>query len=216
MTLLRTLMAKGGMNFAHLGGIKAGKPRSDDADKKDDDKDDDADKGKDAKADDTDPPKKDDDKDEGGKDAKAGKDDSGKGGGEDDDADKDKGAKGSKASTDDADADDDDEEEMHGKSAAASARRRERARCSAIFASRAAARNPVLAANLAFNSNMTRKNAVAMLESTPAPQAAAPQNASRAANNPRVDPPGAPEQNAHASLMSSWDAARARNKSQGG
>lgn len=214
MTLLRTIMGKAGMDFAHLAGARAGKARS-----AEDDKDDDADKDKDAKADDEQPDKKDDDEGDGGKDAKAGNDDSGKGGDEDDDSGKDKGAKGSKAKADDADAEDDDEEEMHGKSAAASARRRERARCAAIFASRAAARNPVLAANLAFNSNMARVAAVAMLESTPAPQSAGAKNADRAAKNPQIDPPGAREQNAQskqAASLASWDAARARNKRQGG
>lgn len=211
MSLIRTLMAKGGMNFAHLGGVKAGPSRSAESDEDDDDKDDKSDK--DAKADDDEPPKKD-DQDDDGKESKAEGDDKDDGDKKDDKPPKD--AKGSKADAEDKDAEDDDEEEMRGKSAEASARRREQARCAAIFGSKAAGRNPVLAANLAFNTRMTRKEALAVLESTPAPQQASAGSASRAAGNPRVDPPGAPEQDANANLMSSWDAARARNKRQGG
>lgn len=211
-TLLKSIMGKAGLNFAHLAGSAAGKGRSAAADK--DDSTDDDGKDKDAKADDADPEKKDDDKGDGGKDAKAGKDDSGKGGDEDDESDKDKDAKAS-----DAKADDDDDEEMRGKSAVASARRRERARCAAIFGSRAAGRNPVLAANLAFNTSMPRKEALAVLEGTPAPQAAAAGSGARAAGNPRVDANGGAEPNAQSNRvanLSAWDAVRARNKALGG
>lgn len=83
-----------------------------------------------------------------------------------------------------AKAEDDSDEEMRGDSTAAAARRRERARCAAIFGSTAAGKNPVLAANLAFNTSMSRTEALAVLDNTPA--AAASGNPSRAARNPQV------------------------------
>ena len=58
--------------------------------------------------------------------------------------------------------DDDDQGEMTGKSAAASARRRERSRCAAIFASKHAVNNVPLAASLAFETTMTRGEAIAI------------------------------------------------------
>jgi hypothetical protein len=61
----------------------------------------------------------------------------------------------------------DSDEEMRGDSAAANARRRERARCAAIMNCQAAARNPALAANLAFKSSLGRTQAVQLLESVP-------------------------------------------------
>lgn len=86
--------------------------------------------------------------------------------GEDDDKSK-RGKKAKKAEDDDAE-DDDDEDEMKGSSASAKARRRERARCAAIFASPAAAGIPHVAANLAFNTNMSRSAAIAVLQSVAA------------------------------------------------
>lgn len=87
-----------------------------------------------------------------------------------DDEDKSKrGKKAKKAEDDDAE-DDDDEDEMKGSSASAKARRRERARCAAIFASPAAAGIPHVAANLAFNTNMSRKEAITVLQSVAASQ----------------------------------------------
>lgn len=65
---------------------------------------------------------------------------------------------------DDTDAEEeDDDEEMRGNSAAARARRRERARCKAIFASAAAGSRPDVAASLAFDTNMTRQEAIKVL-----------------------------------------------------
>lgn len=168
------------LSFAHLAGIGRSKAKAEDDDpnkKKDDDEqaegddpdkkdDDDSDKSKSkaAKAEDDDP------------DAKA-EDDKPDSDDEDDDK------KGKKAKAED---DDDKDEEMRGNSAAAQARRREQARCASIFASPAAARNPVLAANLAFKGRMPRSEALAMLEGTPAPAAAGALNPGRAARNPTV------------------------------
>jgi hypothetical protein len=98
----------------------------------------------------------------------------------------------------------DDEEEMRGKSAAARARRRERARCAAIFASPAAARNPVLAANLAFTTEMSRRSAIAMLEGTPAPASAS--HATRAARNPNLSADGGAKPSQQQALAARWDA----------
>ena len=104
-------------------------------------------------------------------------------------------------------AEDDDESEMRGDSSAASARRREQARCAAIFATRAAARNPVLAAQLAFKTRLPRDEAIAMLEATPA--CAAPVT-ERAARNPNVGPGGSPEQNSRQAIAAAWDRAFAK------
>ncbi len=95
----------------------------------------------------------DDDEDTQARNAKGSKDDSGKGGDEDDD---------------------DSDEEMRGKSASAVARRRERARCASIFACAAAGANPALAAHLAFNTTMTRSEAIGTLKATPAGRCADP------------------------------------------
>lgn len=62
---------------------------------------------------------------------------------------------------------DDDEAELLGTGAVSRARERERARCSAIFASAGAARNPVLARTLAFSTSMTRSQAIATLDAMP-------------------------------------------------
>ncbi|WP_155633563.1 hypothetical protein [Burkholderia cepacia] len=108
---------------------------------------------------------------------------------------------------DDQDSDleaDDDDEEMRGKSASARARKRERARCAAIFASPAAARNPVLAANLAFKTSMKRSEAIAMLHATPAPASAAHVN--RAARNPNLGADGGAKPSQQQALAARWDA----------
>lgn len=59
--------------------------------------------------------------------------------------------------------DDDTDSEMRGQGPMAKARLRERARCAAIFAHPKAAENPDLAAHLAFNTRMTRIEAVGAL-----------------------------------------------------
>jgi len=60
--------------------------------------------------------------------------------------------------------DDDSSDEMHGHAAA---RRRERSRCAAIMGCQAAARNPALAAGLAFKTRLSRQEAIQFLESLP-------------------------------------------------
>jgi hypothetical protein len=131
-------------------------------------------------------------------------------GAEDDDTD-------SKAAAGDVDEDEDDEkkaksegeddkdDEMRGKSAAAQARLREQARCASIFASPAAARNPVLAANLAFKSRMGRGEALAILEATPA--AATAGNTARAARNPNVGAGPGAGASSHQAASASMDRA---------
>lgn len=176
------------LSFAHLGGIgrgKASKAAAEDEEDKKDEK---------AEAEDDEEKKKDDESAEGeDDDAKA----------EDDKPDeKDDDKKDAKAKAEDDDEEDKDEE-MRGKSAAAQARLREQARCAAIFASPAAARNPVLAANLAFKGRMPRREAIALLEGTPAPAAASHQ--SRAARNPQVGADGA-KPSPQAAMAARWDA----------
>lgn len=118
---------------------------------------------------------------------------------EKDDEDKPKGKAKVKAEDDDKD------EEMRGSSAAASARRREQARCAAIFASASAARNPVLAANLAFKTRMSRAESLALLEATPG--AAAQSNTVRSARNPNVSTGGSAQPTTAQASASSWDRA---------
>jgi hypothetical protein len=105
---------------------------------------------------------------------------------------------------DDSDSDDDDKTEMNGKGAASAARGRERARCAAIFASPHAAANVALAASLAFETTLTRKEALAVLQTQPV--RAAP-GAGREARNPSLGPGGAAAQTGHQAIASSWDRA---------
>ncbi|HEY9213856.1 MAG TPA: hypothetical protein VIQ29_13540 [Ancylobacter sp.] len=107
-----------------------------------------------------------------------------------------------KKKDEEAKANDDSDEEMRGNSTAAAARRRERARCAAIFGSAAAGKNPVLAANLAFNTSMTRTEALAVLDATPAPVSAS--NLSRAARNPNVGVDGT-KQSPQQVAAARWD-----------
>jgi hypothetical protein len=201
------------LSFAHLASIGRS-ARAEESDPKDDDKD----KAKKAKAADDDPEEKDDQDHEDG-DAK-GKAKGVKADDEDPDADAeedepeedddDKKAKKAKAKASDGD---DDEDEMRGNSAAAAARRRERTRCAAIFGSKAAARNPVLAANLAFSTSMTRKEALAVLESTPA---AVTPGSGREARNPSLGGGGTQQVSGTQAVASSWDRAFAKANPQRG
>lgn len=74
------------------------------------------------------------------------------------------------ASTDEDQQDDDDNNKKEGKKARA-ARLDERARCSAIFSHPAAAQNTTLAAELAFNTDLSASAASALLAAAPAPMA---------------------------------------------
>lgn len=138
------------------------------------------------------------------------------GGDDDDDKGSGKGKRGRKAKRaraqddegDESD-DDDDETEMRGHSEAASARRREQARCAAIFASKAAAFNPALAANLAFRTRLPRSEAVAMLEASPPAVVSGPAN-DRAARNPRVGPGNSMHADSRQAIAASWDHAFAK------
>jgi hypothetical protein len=193
MSSIRTLAARG-LSFAHLAGLTS-KAKAEDDKPEDEDK-------KDAKAEDDKP--EDDDKKEDAKRADEG-DDKKEAKAEDDKPDDEDDDKKAKAEDDEdkkeAKADDgDDDEEMRGKSAVARARLREQARCAAIFASKAAARNPVLAANLAFTTRMSRQEALAVLEGTPAPAG----NSERSARNPNIGT-NAAKQSPQQAMAARWD-----------
>jgi len=188
--LLRNLTSRG-LSFAHLAKVPA--RAGDDTPPPDDDN-----KGKKSKAEGDDTENNDQDRENGnGKSGKAGDDTP-----PPDDDNKGKKSKAEGDDTENAD-DDDDEEEMRGSSASAKARRRERMRCARIMGSAAAGKNPVLAANLAFNTSMTRKEALAVLEGTPAPAAAAP--VSR--RNPQLGAGGERGVSSHQAIEASWDVA---------
>lgn len=189
------------LSFAHLAGLnfKSAKADGEDPDEKD--------KNKGSKAEGEDPDEKD-DKKEGRRAQRADESDEEYAEYNDDEDEKDdkKSAKSAKADDEDAEDEkkDDDEDEMRGNSAAASARRRERSRCAAIMGSKLAARNVVLAANLAFNTTMTRKQALAVLQDTPA---ASSPNQGRSARNPSLGAGGDQGPNSKAAITSSWDIA---------
>lgn len=200
---LRTLAARG-LSFAHLTSFGARSSRAED-DTNDDDPDK---KGAD---DDQDKPKDDDQNGSKGKKGRAVDDDNGDDNDKDrDDPDSKRGKAKGADDDDDTDAEDDeldaedDEDEMRGKSASARARRRERARCAAIFASKAAARNPEMAANLAFNTSLTRKEALALLRSAPA-QGADNGSRTRAARNPNLGAGGDVQRSSAQQVSAGWE-----------
>lgn len=133
--------------------------------------------------------------------------------------------KGKTASEDDKDDDDDtkpketkaegDDKEKKGEEYAkaqraegvSEGRAAERERCAAIFASPAAARNVQLAAELAFNSDMSAEAAIAALGKA-APARAEP--AGRSARNPSLGAGAPAQESPAAAIASSWDAAAKR------
>lgn len=129
---------------------------------------------------------------------------------EDDGTGKGKKSKGKGNAEDDKDEEyaedeDDDKEEMNGKGAASRARRRERARCAAIFAHKSAAANYPLAASLAFETTMTRSEAIAVLSKAPAARNGASE--ARSARNPSLGPGSNPELNTAQAISNRWDRA---------
>ena len=203
-----TSLMAGASRFAHFAGLsrssarkaaeddqddKGARAEDDDEDKGADDDDDADTKGKKgkrsrAKADDGDDGDDGDDKSS-KRGSKASDDDDDGKDAEDEDEPKSKGKKSRRASEDDDDEDaeeDDDKEEMTGRSAKAAARRRERARCSAIFAHKSAAHNVALAASLAFDTTMTRQEAIAVMKGQAgrADDREEPRHASRERRNP--------------------------------
>jgi hypothetical protein len=205
--LLRNLTARG-LSFAHLAKVPA-RAAADDPPPEDKG-------GKKGKSADDDNPEPDDQTRENG-DGKKGKraDDDNP---EPEDEDDKGGKKGKRAADDnpdpedpDAEDDDDDEEEMSGSSASAKARRRERARCATIMGSKVSARNPVLAANLAFNSSMTRQQALATLRDTPAPTSAAP----AVRRNPSLGAGGEGSGSSQNAVAASWDHAMKKARPRG-
>jgi hypothetical protein len=115
---------------------------------------------------------------------------------------------------DDDDCDCDDEEMNKADDdakAAAAARQRERARCAAIFASPFAKGREGVAANIAFNTNLTRKEARALLASMGPVPAAKPANirdAMALVHPPRPNAGGAtPPANSEKAIEASWERA---------
>jgi hypothetical protein len=201
--MARSALLGSASTFAHLLG-RAPKARAED-DRDEDDK-----KPKDSKkaADDSD---EDDDKD---KDAKSSRAEDKK----DDDDDKDKDAKSSRADDDDEDmsAEEDDEDEDDkkdkGDAKASAARRRERARCAAIFGTKAAGARPDVAAHLAFESNMGRRAACSLLKTLAAGQASVKGLSARMEGMQNVGPgqDRASAPTGRQALNASWDAAAKR------
>jgi hypothetical protein len=189
---LRSLAARG-LSFAHLGGMSAKAAKAEDEDEDQDREDGNAKKSKKAKASD------DDDDDQGDDGQKSGKAKSkAKSKAEDEDGEEDEDDEGKER----ADDGDDEDEEMRGKSAVARARRREQARCAAIMGHKAAGRNVVLAANLAFSTRMGRKEAIAVLSATPA---ASVPGQGRSARNPNLGAGGEVSRNPAAAVAAGWD-----------
>ena len=113
-------------------------------------------------------------------------------------------SKKAKAESDEKDEDEDKDSEMKGSSPVAKARLREQARCASIFGSKAAGTNPSLAANLAFNTRLSRTEALTVLNGTAAPSA--PAKEARSVKNPHLSTGGG---NSYSGQVSAnrWDAA---------
>lgn len=198
------------MNFAHLAGIGRARAAVDDTT-------DDKAKGK-AKADDDEVEPKEQTRENGDAKARAeddkqnpnleGDDDSGYDNDGnpkkmEDESDKDFAARCEEFDKDDKTAEDEDgSEQMRGNSPAAKARLCEQRRCAAIFSHPAAAKNPVLAANLAFTTRLPRNEAMSILAATPAP----PLTGNRSAGNPRIGAALPPNVSSVKATQDRWDA----------
>ncbi|MGQ7907233.1 hypothetical protein [Burkholderia sp. BC1] len=220
--VLRSMMGRAGLSFGHLAKVSTRSARAEENDGDDQDDRDDRDdsgngkKGRRAESGDGDDEGQNRDDGDSKRGSRAEGDDGDDQDDRDDRDDSGKGKKGRRAESDDGDDrddddderaenDDDDEEEMRGKSAVAMARRRERARCAAIFGCKAAGKNPVLAANLAFNTSMTRRQAIRVLNETPAPQASY-----GARRNPNLGTGAEHSPTREQAVAASWDRAFAR------
>jgi hypothetical protein len=146
--------------FAHLLGMHA-KVEDEDRKQKEDESDDDYAKRMKKMDDDDEDARKAEEEDKKKEDARKAEDDKKK-----DEEAKAKRAKEKSEDDDDDEMKDEEEDEEEGKRAgrAKSARRRERERCAAIFNCPVAATHPHVAANLAFNTNMSRSAAIAVLQ----------------------------------------------------
>lgn len=192
---MKTTLAKvaSALSFAHLAGIGRGKAKAeeDDDDKKERDHED----GNVKKGKASDDEKKDDDNrdseyaEDDDPDAKAESDDEDP---KDDDKDKEK-SKAKRAE------DKDDDEKM------AAGAKKERARCATIFASPAAAGNVALAAELAFATDLTSAQAIAVLEKAPSARSAG--NPQRAARNASLGAGGGDAPNSQQAVAAGWDRA---------
>lgn len=119
-------------------------------------------------------------------------------------------AKGKRADddSDDPDGDEDDEADPQ----ARAARKRERARCAAIFGSKSAGKRPDLAAHLAFNTGLPRREAIGLLKAA----AAGDEPGKIVGLSSRMEAYGelrvsgsAPAPSRRQAVTSSWDAAAA-------
>ena len=202
------------MSFAHLAGIGSFRSKKARVEDEDDEKDACADEDQDDEQDRDSGDSKRSRKAKGAKGSKADEDDKMSDDDDDEEAEGDEDektsrkAKGRFAAGDDDDPDaEDDDDEMRGKSAVAQARRRERARCAAIFGSRHAANNPVLAASLAFNTSMTRQEALDVLRDTPA---GAPAASGRSNRNPQLGAGGDQAPSRQVAIANRWDRAMSK------
>jgi hypothetical protein len=213
------------LGFSHLlGRPSGGKPKGSRASEPDDEQDDDKPKGRRAENDDDQDDDKakgrraendDDDQDDKPKGRRAENDDDDKPkdrrAENDDDGDEDDKAKGRRtAAEEDDDEEQDDKDDRDPKARAA--RDRERTRCAAIFGSRHAAGRVASAAQLAFATRMSAKQAIGMLKTLPTEQAAASGLGARmeGLGTPRPAASAPHRLSGRQAVTSSWDAAATR------
>ena len=103
------------------------------------------------------------------------------------------------------------DDEMFGNTPIAAARARERERCSAIFSHPHAAYNVALTASLAFDTKMSREEAIGMLANVQAPVVApTAHHPERSARNPNLSTGAEASVNSPAAIQASWDMAIAK------